>query len=157
MAGSFKAELKPADLARLCVLIVDDSEHMRVLLRRLLSKLGVNRIHEYADASEALDEISARKPNLIFSDLSMERMNGIEFTRSVRRRASESECSIPIVMVTGHTERSHIEEARDAGVSEILAKPSNWRATLLQNHMSCAPRRVLRGYSTDRGVASRHA
>src|SRR5262249_38358435 len=99
------------------------SDHMRVLLRRLLSKLGVNRIHEYADASEALDEISARKPNLIFSDLSMERMNGIEFTRSVRRRASESECSIPIVMVTGHTEKRHIEEARDAGVSEILAKP----------------------------------
>ncbi len=123
MAGPKKAELSPGDVARLCVLILDDNEHMRVLLRRLLAKLGIERIFEYALASEALNELSMRKPNMIVTDLSMEHMDGIEFTRTLRRRQSESECTIPIIMVTGHTERHHIEAARDAGVNEILAKP----------------------------------
>jgi CheY-like chemotaxis protein len=123
MAGSIKAELKIADLARLGVFIVDDSEHMRVLIRRLLMKLGIHRIQEYADPSEALGELSLHKPTLIFTDLSMPPMDGIELARSVRQRPDESESKVPIVMVTGHTERHHIEAARDAGVNEILAKP----------------------------------
>jgi CheY-like chemotaxis protein len=123
MAGSTKAELKIADLARLSVFIVDDSEHMRVLIQRLLARLGVQRIQEYADPSEALSELRFRKPNLIFTDLSMTPMDGLDLARAVRRRPSESESKIPIIMVTGHTERHHIEAARDAGVNEILAKP----------------------------------
>jgi two-component system, chemotaxis family, chemotaxis protein CheY len=123
MTGSMKTDLKAADLARLCVLIVDDNEHMRVLLRRLLGKLGIDRTHEYAEARAALADLSLHKPNLIFTDLSMENMDGIELTRALRRLPSESECTVPVVMVTGHTERHHIEAARDAGVNEILAKP----------------------------------
>jgi two-component system, chemotaxis family, chemotaxis protein CheY len=123
MAALPKAELKTADLAGLCVFIVDDSEPMRVLIHRLLVKLGIHRIYEYADPSEALGDLPLRKPNLIFTDLSMTPMDGIELARAVRQRASESESRIAIVMVTGHTERYHIEAARDAGVNEILAKP----------------------------------
>lgn len=123
MPGPTKATLNLADMVRLCVFVVDDNEHMRVLIRRLLAKLGVDRIFEYASASDALNDISDRKPNLIFTDLSMEDMDGIEFTRALRRRASAGESETPIVMVTGHTERQYIERERDAGVNEILAKP----------------------------------
>jgi CheY-like chemotaxis protein len=123
MPGPTKTTLNLADMVRLCVFVVDDNEHMRVLIRRLLVKLGVDRIFEHASASDALNEVSDRKPSLIFTDLSMEDMDGIEFTRALRRRTRASESEIPIVMVTGHTERQHIERARDAGVNEILAKP----------------------------------
>jgi two-component system, chemotaxis family, chemotaxis protein CheY len=107
----------------LCVLILEDNEHMRQLLRRLLLAMGVRQIYEYADGSQALAEIRVKRPDFILADYSMEPMDGLEFTRAVRRLPDDSHCVVPIIMVTGHTERSRIQRARDAGVTEILAKP----------------------------------
>jgi DNA-binding response OmpR family regulator len=50
-------------------------------------------------------------------------MNGIDFTRAVRELPDKSDCVVPIIMVTGYTERHRVEQARDAGINEILAKP----------------------------------
>ena len=107
----------------LCVLILEDNEHMRHLLRRLLLAMGIRQIHEYSDGSEALAEIRVKRPDFILTDYSMEPIDGIAFTRAVRRLPDDADCVVPIIMVTGHTERSRIQRARDAGVTEILAKP----------------------------------
>jgi DNA-binding response OmpR family regulator len=53
----------------------------------------------------------------------MKPMDGIAFAREVRNNAGSPNPYIPIIMVTGHTERRRIEQARDAGVTEIMAKP----------------------------------
>lgn len=107
----------------LCVLIVEDNEHMRRLLRTLLIAMGIRQIHECADGTAGLAAARAVKPDFILTDFSMAPMDGIEFTRSVRRLPGHTECVVPIIMVTGHTERRRIQVARDAGVTEILAKP----------------------------------
>ncbi len=109
--------------SELCVVLVEDNEHMRSLLRTLLMAMGIRRIVEYSDGTEALAHLHETKPDFILTDLSMAPMDGLEFTRAVRHSADESLCVLPIIVVTGHTERVQIKAARDAGVTEILAKP----------------------------------
>lgn len=105
------------------VLLVEDNEHMRALLRTVLNAMGIRRIIEFTEGSEALQKFAALKPDFIVTDLSMAPMDGIHFTRAIRRLPDPSLCVVPIIMVTGHTERRRVEAARDAGVNEILAKP----------------------------------
>jgi two-component system, chemotaxis family, chemotaxis protein CheY len=104
-------------------LIVEDNTHMRTLLRSLLNALGIKTVYEASDGGTAFDELRERKPDFVLTDLSMKPVDGIEFTRLVRTANDSPNPYVPIVMVTGHTERHRIEAARDAGVTEILAKP----------------------------------
>lgn len=108
---------------RLKVLIVEDNLHMRTLLRSLLSSLGIREIHEAADGSAALIVMREKKCDLILTDLAMKPMDGLELTRELRTAPSSPNPFIPIVMITGHTERHRVQAARDAGITEFLAKP----------------------------------
>ena len=104
-------------------LVVEDNQHMRALLRALMSALGITTVYEATNGDDAFDILRDRKPDVILTDLSMKPINGIEFTLQVRNATSSPNPYIPIIMVTGHTERHRVEAARDAGVTEILAKP----------------------------------
>jgi CheY-like chemotaxis protein len=110
-------------LEALKVLIVEDNQHMRVLLRSLLGSVGMHDIHEAADGSAALTELAARRCDLILCDLAMNPMDGLEFTRDVRRSKKSANPFVPIIMISGYTEKRRVEAARDAGVTEFLAKP----------------------------------
>jgi len=107
----------------LCVLLIEDNEHMRELLKRLLLAMGIKRIAEFVEGAEALSRLAEVTPDFILTDLSMTPMDGLQFTRAIRHHADELLCVTPIIMVTGHTERQRIHAAHDAGVNEILAKP----------------------------------
>jgi CheY-like chemotaxis protein len=104
-------------------LVVEDNPHMRTLLRSLLNALGITQVFEATDGEEAFGLLRDRQPDLILSDLSMKPMDGIAFVREVRTSVTSPNPYIPIIMVTGHTERHRVEAARDAGVTEVLAKP----------------------------------
>jgi two-component system, chemotaxis family, chemotaxis protein CheY len=118
-----KNKTQPAGMHQLRVLIVEDNEHMRSLLRALLLALGIRQIFECSEGSEGLKLLSERRPDIVLTDLSMAPMDGLTFTQEVRRLPSDNDCVVPIIMVTGHTERRRVEAARDAGVNEILVKP----------------------------------
>jgi len=105
------------------VLIVEDNLHMRALLRGLLSTIGVREILEASNGSVALDLLQGRKCDLILSDLAMKPIDGLDFTREVRSSRHSANPFVPIIMISGHTERSHVQAARDAGVTEFVAKP----------------------------------
>jgi CheY-like chemotaxis protein len=104
-------------------LVVEDNQHMRTLLRSLLNALGIANVLEATNGVDAMNVLRDKQPDLILSDLSMKPMDGIEFTREVRNAKDSPNPYIPIIMVTGHTERHRVEAARDAGVTEVLAKP----------------------------------
>lgn len=104
-------------------LVVEDNVHMRALLRSLLHALGIKNISEASDGDAGLREMRNHTPDLILTDLSMIPTDGIEFTRQVRTSQASPNPYVPIIMVTGHTERPRVEAARDAGVTEFLAKP----------------------------------
>lgn len=104
-------------------LVVEDNQHMRILLRSLLNALGIMTVIEATNGEDAFALLRDKQPDLILSDLSMKPMDGIAFAREVRTSQRSPNPYIPIIMVTGHTERHRVEAARDAGVTEVLAKP----------------------------------
>jgi two-component system chemotaxis response regulator CheY len=105
------------------VLIVEDNGHMRALLRALLGTINIKEIAEAAHGQAAIDTLRERKSDLVLTDLAMKPMDGLEFTRHVRNDPRSPNPFLPIIMITGHTERHRVEQARDAGVTEFLAKP----------------------------------
>ncbi len=111
------------DLSRLDVLVVDDNRHMLQIVRTILRSLEAERIRDMSDPLEALEEIRKLPPDVIIVDWAMEPIDGIEFTRRVRTDAAGMNPFVPIIMLTGHTEMRRVVAARDAGVTEFLAKP----------------------------------
>jgi two-component system, chemotaxis family, chemotaxis protein CheY len=110
-------------LGPLNALLVEDNEHMRILLRTVLKAFGLRDVHECKEGGDALRYLAANKPDFILTDLLMAPMDGLQFTRAVRELPNRADCVIPIIMLTGYTERRRVEAARDAGVTEMLAKP----------------------------------
>ena len=96
---------------------------MRVLLRELLNSVGIREVSEAANGQAALAVLQNRQCDLILSDMAMAPMDGIAFTRHIRTDESSPNHFVPIIMVTGHTEIERVKAARDAGVTEFLAKP----------------------------------
>ncbi|HXJ00195.1 MAG TPA: response regulator [Micropepsaceae bacterium] len=118
-----KIRINSSGLGPLTALIVEDNEHMRILLRTMLKAFGIREIFECKEGGEALRFIKHKMPDFALVDLAMAPMDGLHFTQAVRALPDKTDCVLPIIMVTGYTERRRIEAARDAGVTEILAKP----------------------------------
>jgi two-component system chemotaxis response regulator CheY len=113
-------------------LIIEDNSHMRLLLRSLMQALGLREIIECQDGASGFTALRERRPDFVLTDLSMKPVDGIEFTKMVRTGKDSPNPYVPIIMVTGHTERSRVEQARDAGVTEFLAKPITVQNLLLR-------------------------
>lgn len=111
------------DLSSLHCLIVDDNANMRKLIATILYGLGTKNIREASDGAEAIEVLSGFPADIVILDWVMSPEDGIAFTRYIRSKTESPNPFLPIIMLTGHTEMSRIEEARDAGVTEFLSKP----------------------------------
>ena len=111
------------DFTGLSLLLVDDNRHMRVLVRRLLNAFGISKISEASDGGAAWADLFRAMPDVVLLDFAMEPIDGIEFTRRIRAAPDSPNPYLPIIMMTGYTEKARVVEARDAGVTELVAKP----------------------------------
>lgn len=111
------------DLTQTKIMLVEDDAAIRVLIKQLLQAFEVSRIEEHGNALDALHEITDFRPDIVISDWMMDPMDGLTFARKIRALKNRYVRTVPIIMLTGHTERSRVEQARDAGVNEYLAKP----------------------------------
>jgi YesN/AraC family two-component response regulator len=110
-------------VAEIKVLIVDDEPSMRKVTRALLQAIGVKNIHEAPDGRRGLDAIRTHAPDIVILDWEMPSPNGPDFMRAVRSPESFPLPDVPVIMLTGHSERSHVMEAMRLGVNEYLLKP----------------------------------
>jgi two-component system chemotaxis response regulator CheY len=110
-------------LSSLSFLIIDDNRHMLTIVRVLLHAFGVKTVHECEDASAGFEKFRAVAPDIVIVDYQMSPMNGIDFVRMARRSKDSPNCYVPIILLTAHSKRQSVVEARDAGVTEILVKP----------------------------------
>ena len=111
------------NLSALNVLVADDSLQMRRLLIAMLNAIGIWNVRTAVDGREAFESFKGQRPDILITDADMGEVGGMELVRSVRRFQDQTGPYVPIIMVTGHTEQSWVEGARDAGVDEFLAKP----------------------------------
>lgn len=110
-------------LENLRVLVAEDNPHFVELLRLVLRSLGVRQQWAFENGITAFQHFKHDPVDLIITDYSMEPIGGIEFLQLVRHSPESRDRFCPVIVMTGYTERGHVEAARDAGATEILAKP----------------------------------
>ncbi|MEQ7156339.1 response regulator [Brevundimonas aurifodinae] len=115
-------------LQSLHILLVDDNQHMRAIASAILQSAGVRSIREVSDGAAALDAVRDHAVDLAIVDFNMFPLDGVEFTRLIRNSPDSANPYLPIIMMTGHSEKSRVYEARDAGVTEFVVKPITAKA-----------------------------
>ena len=119
-----------SSLQALNVLLVDDNQHMRAITSAVLQSAGVRKVREASDGAAGLEILRQQSIDLAIVDFNMFPLDGVEFTRLVRNSPDTTNPYLPIIMMTGHSERSRVYEARDAGVTEFVVKPITAKAIL---------------------------
>jgi two-component system, chemotaxis family, chemotaxis protein CheY len=112
------------------VLVVEDNQYMRKVVRNILVNLGVKNIHEASDGIAGLEAIRMFAPDIVILDWEMPLLNGAELVRIVRSPGVFPVPDVPIIMLTGHVERWRVVEATRLGVHEFLKKPVSGKALL---------------------------
>lgn len=105
------------------ILVVDDYNTMRRIVRNLLKQLGFDNTDEAADGTEALNKLREKPFSLVISDWNMEPMSGMELLKLVR--ADEKLKALPFIMVTAESKPENVIAAKQAGVSNYIVKPFN--------------------------------
>ncbi len=102
------------------ILVVDDSLSNRKALSLIIEKTEYDVITA-VDGLDALNIMNEKTIDLVFTDLEMPRMTGLELTQAIR--AWDEKKETPIVMVTSRSTNKHRELAKKAGVDDYLTKP----------------------------------
>ncbi|HET9268066.1 MAG TPA: PAS domain S-box protein, partial [Vicinamibacterales bacterium] len=106
------------------ILVVDDNEFNRAVLARQVAALGYEA-EQASDGEEALQLVGQNDYALILADCQMPGMDGFEFAREVRKaEAAGGRERIPIVAWTANVMPDDVAACRDAGMDDVLAKPS---------------------------------
>ena len=103
------------------VLIAEDSQDTRVMLKRAFELKGYNVI-EAEDGSEALEVVNETRPNLIVVDLNMPVVDGLETIKEIRRLEAPGE-HVPIVAITAFDVYGMKDAALEIGCNTYLSKP----------------------------------
>jgi len=116
------------------VFAVDDSKMILNIYRRVLHNLGCEPVL-FELPAEAVRQVREHKPDLIFTDLNMPEMSGVDLTRAVRQWFPRER--LPIIMVTTQNECQDTDSATAAGITAILHKPftEDMLRTAMEKHI----------------------
>lgn len=105
---------------RLAVLIVEDDGFQQKLIGRLMTGLDID-VHFADSGAQALEQMWEHKPDLVLMDVGLPDTNGVEATRKIKSIGQFGH--VPILMVTGHSERNIVVDSLKAGAADFLVKP----------------------------------
>lgn len=111
------------DFSRLRVLVIDESMFMQRLVHTILKSFGVRQVEFAQDGSSAIERLMKFAADVAICDWEMKPMNGPLFLRHLRMDKNSPNIYLPVVMLTAYTEQSKVEQARELGATEFLAKP----------------------------------
>jgi CheY-like chemotaxis protein len=107
------------------ILIVDDDEDARILLRRALGKSALMlEVAAANDGLQALEAVARSRPHAVITDIMMPRMNGFDLCAALH--ADPTTADIPVIMITALQDENDRQRGLAAGASEYLTKPFNW-------------------------------
>ena len=105
-------------LNQLTLLYVEDDISIRDVLSRRLER-SVKRLYVASDGQEGYEKFLEFKPDIVLTDVTMPRMNGIEMSKKIK----EINEHVPIIVVSAHGEAKYLLEAIECGISNYLLKP----------------------------------
>lgn len=103
------------------VLIVDDQQTIRSLVRTGLQQIGVTNTREAPDGEEALRQLLIKSAHLVISDYNMPKLDGLGLLRAIRSHPPIK--STAFIMLTGRADRELVDRAAQYGVNNYLVKP----------------------------------
>jgi diguanylate cyclase (GGDEF)-like protein len=109
----------------LSIIIVDDLQFSRIVVKTALKKAGYNGVRMADSASEALTMIERQPADVILADWVMPEMDGLELTEQIRQRDEEKGTYTAIILFTAHDGIEYLVRAFDHGVDDFLRKPPN--------------------------------
>jgi len=104
------------------ILIVDDIFSNRLLLSSTLEGIGIES-KSVANGLAAIEILEKEEFSIVFLDIEMPVMNGMETMRHIRRNMLEPICDMPVIALTAHNPNEYGDEMYLAGFTEILSKP----------------------------------
>jgi two-component system cell cycle response regulator DivK len=110
-----------------CILVVEDQEDNRHILRDLLGNAGYE-LTEAENGEEAIAAVAKRRPDLILMDIQLPIIDGYETTRRIRTNPDLK--SVPIIAVTSYALAGDEDKARAAGCDGYVSKPYSPRELL---------------------------
>jgi CheY-like chemotaxis protein len=125
------------DSPRPLVLVVEDHDDTRVMLRTMLEGRGY-RVAEAADGEEGVLLAGLERPRLVIMDATLPRLDGLAATRLIR--ADSALKAVPVVFLSGHAQPDFRAAALDAGGTDFLVKPValSELASVLERHLRAA-------------------
>lgn len=121
------------------ILIADDEPLVTSSLTALLERMGHRIIASVKTGIEAVDRVRELSPDLIFMDIHMEGINGLEASRRIL-----SHRAVPIIIITGRSDEEVVEEADAVGVSGYLVKPIKDKDLVPAIRLACSRFRQLK-------------
>ena len=109
------------------ILLIDDSLSIRKFVGRMLENAGY-QVDTAVDGEDGLRKASAHSYRLIFTDLEMPKLNGLEVIQALRSRPQTQQT--PVVVMTTRAGDKHRQMALNIGASSYIAKPVEERALL---------------------------
>ena len=101
------------------VLIVDDAQFMRMMIRDLVTSMGFVVIGEAANGAEGVEMYQKHKPDLVTLDLVMPQMSGIDALKKIK----EFDANASVVVVSAIDQREYLMEAIRSGAKDFIVKP----------------------------------
>ncbi len=102
------------------ILVVDDSEDVRLALATILEDAGYEII-EASDGSQVPEMVAEHRPDLVLLDVAMPKVNGFETLRNMK--ADKATSDIPVLMVTAKGRPEDLSLARSLGARDFISKP----------------------------------
>ncbi len=105
-------------MARMKVLLVDDDERILYAFKEVFKRIGLKSILA-RDGEEALRMISSEHPDIVFMDITMPKLDGLEALRQIKQQNH----SVPVIIITGYGTMQTAVKAMKLGAFEYLTKP----------------------------------
>jgi two-component system chemotaxis response regulator CheY len=119
VAEQFEGSAKAIMTTSSQVLVVDDSDHMRILVSRLLKQRGFEHVEMAVNGKLGLESVKTHRPDLVFLDAVMPEMGGLEVLREIKK---ESPGTVVVIM-SSISAREEILQFKEAGADHYLLKP----------------------------------
>jgi two-component system chemotaxis response regulator CheY len=132
------------------VLIAEDNQYLRKLIRNLLVNVGIKRIDEVVDGLAGFEAIKTLDPDVVILDWDLPLLNGAELVRIVRTPGMLAKPGVPIIMFGASAARWRIAEAKRVGVNAYVTMPISAKA-LLDRIVSVLAKTQLAPEPGDRG------
>ena len=120
------------------VLVAEDNATNRMVIEKMMKSLNIDLVFA-ENGLEAVEHFQWQRPDIIFTDISMPRMDGKEAARQIRKiEADEGLAACPIVAITAHAMEGDAEEIIAAGIDHYLTKPVK-KPALIEHILSVQP------------------